>query len=633
MTTKKERGKQRKEAKNLAAINGVDNIPKTVALIRKGDNDATVRVDCDSHTTQPLKEFNGISYEQSGILSTVLKFLKRCEDDTFVKVMLDVGGGNLKTPATWIRVLMKANSQEDACRLHIAQNIGPLVRCMCDDTTRFFFESSTHWRDTMYAFVCLINNVVFKSVNNSDKTKGKEIIDTLLQYEGLLTSIVQWGFWNENYRLDITRELNNNAISNIIELGTATLIRLIKAADTQTEEGRKRLETIGTTPIISKEYDPECTISFVVGLIRQRKVGGWTTNASTLLRLLIGYVSCVDKDVITELIGLGCNTIDDDWVAHVAELLHFMIPKKHDNEKWYPNDTRAAFAIRGGLIELCLTFIERFGLSESFDKKKDNISSLFVSIKMILTNIFWVVLHKKTAKAIRNKRYDIERELARLEQNAKITNNDHCKKVLDMVRAILDLNGSYCCRCNKSLSRTEVKLCNGCHRMSYCSRACQKEDWFSGHSQSCCKSYTDANIGQFQGRFQPIVIPIDGRAATKLKELEINLSSVQLKLFLDHSETILSQASSLGIPLYDCIVRFDLIKCPLVVTTHEYPEFYNTPSLKREFEESRSKDNITCFFVSCIYNGSLVEGQIPNLEMQRLFPHEWLSCPPKEIEM
>ena len=526
MSPKKERGKQRKAAKSLAAASGVGNIPKTVALLRKGDYKTTSLLGDGS-----LEEFNGISYEQSGILSTVLKFLKRCEDDTFVKVMLDVGGGNLTTPKSWVRILIKAEVQEESCRLQIAQSIGPLVRCMCNDTKRRFFKSNKYWVGTIHAFGCLIHNMILKAVDNSDKN-GKIIIDTLLQYEGLLISIVQWGFWDKKYRPDLTNELHSNDCTKIVELGLATVNRLIEAADTETEEGRERLETIGTTSIISKEYDSECTTSFVVGLIRQTKIVGWSIEISNTLRRLTSNASCVDKDVITEMIDLGMNTSDDRWAVHIAVLLRFMILKENNNDRlFYSNDTKFAFAIRSSLIELCLAFIERFGLLESFDKKKDNLSSLFFTIKMILTNIYWIVLHKKTAKAIRSKRRNIEEKLARLEQNADITTNPKCKKLLDMARSLLVINGSYCCRCNKSLSKTEVKLCNDCGSMAYCSRACQKEDWFSGHSQSCCKQYTDEISGQFQGRFHPI-IQENERAAAKMKELEINLSSVQLKIFL-----------------------------------------------------------------------------------------------------
>ena len=105
MPSKRERGKQRKALKSLAAASGIDNITNTVALVRKGDNDATLLLADGS-----LEESNGILYEQSGVLSTVFKLLKRCEDDTFVKVMLDIGGGNLTTPKSWIRVLIKAEA-------------------------------------------------------------------------------------------------------------------------------------------------------------------------------------------------------------------------------------------------------------------------------------------------------------------------------------------------------------------------------------------------------------------------------------------------------------------------------------------------------------------------------------------
>jgi len=623
MPSKRERGKQRKAVKNLAAGNGNDSITQIVAQVRKGDNNTTMYIGSGNRTLS-LEESNGISYEQSGILSKVLKFLKRCENETFRQVMLDVGG-NLKMPRSWVYILIKAEVQEESCRLQIAQSIGPLVRCMCNDTRRLFFKSNTHWVDTTQAFVALINNMILHSVNNSDKIKGKEIIDTLLQHEGLLTSIVQWGFWEKGFRPDILKELPD-IVSKVVELGNATLNRLVLSADVHVEEGRKRLETIGTTPIISKEYDPECNISFVVGLIRQTKIEGWSIDTYTVLRSLISNVNCVDKDVITELIDLGINTSDDKWAAHVAVLLNYMILKRYNNIKWYPNDTRVAFAIRGGLIELCLAFIERFGLLESFDKKKDDgISSLFFSIKMIIANISWIGLHKKTAKAIRSKRCSFEQKLALLEGNTSITNNVNCKKLLDIVKAALDLNGSYCCRCNKSLSRTEVKLYNGCGCITYCSRACQKEDWQNGHKLACCKTYTIEKVGQFQGRVMPRIVP------AKLKEMEINANMIQLKLFLDHSDTILSQVKDLDIPLYDCVVRFDLTSCPLEVTTDNYID-HDDPELKKSFEDSRSKDNIACIFIAYMYDGSLVDGKIPTLNMQRLFPHEWLPKQ-KKIEM
>ena len=218
----------------------------------------------------------------------------------------------------------------------------------------------------------------------------------------------------------------------------------------------------------------------------------------------------------------------------------------------------------------------------------------------------------------------------RLQQNINMTTNIKCRGLLDMVSSILYLNGSYCCRCNKSLSKTEVKQCNGCHRMAYCSKACQKEDWFNGgHMLACCKSYTDETAEQFQGRILPTKTPENERAAMKLKDLEINMNMIQLKLFLDNSETILDQARILGIPLCDCVVAFDLRACPHTIEVQGHNENYMTPEAASGFDETHSKENITCVYVSPIFIGAVVEspgesGSTPHLKIQRLFPHEWL---------
>ena len=195
-----------------------------------------------------------------------------------------------------------------------------------------------------------------------------------------------------------------------------------------------------------------------------------------------------------------------------------------------------------------------------------------------------------------------------------------------MVKSILDINGAYCCHCNKSLGRKERYQCGGCNRMTYCSRTCQRKDCLNGHSQACCKTSTDDNCGQFQGRLLPKTIPKDERAAAKLKELEINSNMIHLKLFLDHSATILEQAKTLNIPLCDCIVGFDLCCFPPKVATHHYSEIYYGNGRKR-YEASRSTKNITCMFSSYNFIGGATNhlGKPGTFGMQRLFPCEWLT--------
>lgn len=237
-----------------------------------------------------------------------------------------------------------------------------------------------------------------------------------------------------------------------------------------------------------------------------------------------------------------------------------------------------------------------------------------------------VSLHQKTARAISSKKERISEILTRLEE--KDTDNQY-KQLLDMVRSILDINGSHCCRCNKSLEKTDAKVCNGCHRMAYCSRACQKEDWANGHELTCNKKCTEfeiGQVGQFQGRIMPIEVPDNNeRVAAKSKDLEMNISMVQLQVFLQHSDTILSQASSLDIPLADCYVFFDLRCCPHTAEVKSYTEVFDTPEEQRMFEESRSSEHIICRYISSLFVGELIDKeQDQNVVMQKLYPHEWL---------
>ena len=246
----------------------------------------------------------------------------------------------------------------------------------------------------------------------------------------------------------------------------------------------------------------------------------------------------------------------------------------------------------------------------------------------ILDNVYTISLHKKTAVAINNKKNSIEKELLTLRRiinGANSMSTRECQKLLDKTRCILDINGSYCCRCNKPLDKMDVKECNGCHRMTYCSRACQKEDWLNGHKLTCCKSFTDEIAGQFQGRIFPSTAPANERAASKLKDLEVNSNMVQLKLFLDNAQTIMSQAKAMGVPLSDCLVIFSNLNELPLVETKKIDDYYQTPEEKKGFEASRYEKNITCLYYLYLSDGHLGKNGDPEqLVMQRLYPYEWL---------
>ena len=546
-------------------------------------------------------------------------------------------GGDMQNPELWVGIPLVAIRERECC-MDIVQRIGPLARCMSADTARVFFKSSHHWKNALVLFVDLILNLVSigrtdgrtSSYSVADK-ENKRVMNTLFRHnEGLLSSIVQWGFWGEEYRPDIANLFGVEDCKLVAAKGSSiTQLLLADALERHdesnmfclTNNGMNLVRSVGSTSIISKDYDPECMVSYVENYIRYVKAAGVTTSREyrryeITIRILVEDAQCIDRGVINQLIDLGSGMTEFNMAEFMVKTSFTLLFKfKQEVEGQYQqSDSRIATAVRAGLIEMCLGYIEQFETHESFGviqsdhdrSMKDYIEDIFIAIHLIS-------FHQKSWKAIRHKRCCIEQELLRLEKKIDVK----CKRPLDLVRSILNLNGSYCCHCNKSLGRTEVKLCNGCHRMTYCSEACQKEDWLNGHNVTCCSSPTTENIGQFQGRIQPETLPDED--SVKLKDLEININMIQLKLFLDNSKTILRQADSLGIPLCDCIVNFDLSQCPLGVTTHEYTHYYNDPEMKKGFENTRSKDNITCFYTSFIACTDTF------LSHQKFFPHDWLS--------
>ena len=285
-SSKKKRGKQRKAAKNLAAANNISDattpavgrvpsIPagytamqvspsQIVALVQKGNKSATIAL--------LSNEISDIPFEINGVLPSVLRLLQKCEHETFATLMAGIGG-DLPSPSLWISLILKATMSKPSCCMQIAQNIGPMVRCMCNDTKRLFFKSNKHWKEAITYFVVLIW-ILVRTINSEESNDTKlNIVGTLLKHEGLLRTIVQWGFWGEEHRPDIAKELDVNRCSRIVQLGkeiTSWIICDVYDDRKEYQEifGINPLEIIATTPIVSKDYDPNCMISYMAGLIR-----------------------------------------------------------------------------------------------------------------------------------------------------------------------------------------------------------------------------------------------------------------------------------------------------------------------------------------------------------------------------
>jgi len=338
--SKKQRGQQRKASKK-------DRVPKGATIFVQQDDGSMIVHPENKKYILPLIQsgigptIHGLiqydidaadfSLKDSGVLLVVLDFLKRCEDETFHQVMSSVGG-DLNSPIAWIDLLMIKASSEQDCRLQIAENIGPLVKCMCNDTARLFFKSNKHWKEGIGSFVGLIHNMIHNCwIDEADK----EIVYALLQNEGLLSSIIQWQYWGE-HRSDILKELAHDDCKNIAHMARGAITTLITDPgnlllrdddnDTEwTEIGKEWLLMAGTTSIVNRDYDPSCMVSYAAELIRQIKTEGWNVTDMDILDDLVGQGDCVDKDVINGVIGLGLNCADEvEYAAAVIRVLNSM---------------------------------------------------------------------------------------------------------------------------------------------------------------------------------------------------------------------------------------------------------------------------------------------------------------------
>ena len=358
LSGKKKRAKERKDAKkrnkemNDALVDAHNDIEKggsayitcphlierlaktQLEKVQKGRDEATVA----------LYDSDRLGFSAPHVLSIrsvpiVLNFLKRCEDESFEQV-IDSVGGDLKTPMHWIEVLAFSVRRLDFdCNLQIAENISPLVGCMCNDTERLFFKSNEHWGESIILFTALIYHLLTKQ-DNVEHVEYTKIAHSLLNHGGLLRSIVQWGFWDE-HRPDIAKEIKAEDLAHIASAGVQITQHLLRGAINNeiehsfslTISGKSLIEIIATTPIINNEYDSSCMISCVAGLIRLMKAYVW--GKDDLITLLVLYLTgdrdFVDSAVITELIDLGLNYSEDcacDTAERLGNLLKGILLKK-----------------------------------------------------------------------------------------------------------------------------------------------------------------------------------------------------------------------------------------------------------------------------------------------------------------
>lgn len=173
-------------------------------------------------------------------------------------------------------------------------------------------------------------------------------------------------------------------------MGRDITANLIIDADTTDVDGNlivtddiERLQNISTMPIVNKGYDPTCMVSFAEGIIRHMKIDEWEEDVDIwtqgddvfIVEALMQKADCIDKGLVTEVVDLGSNFVCDYKRAlDMARMSSTMIQQWISPEKSQASDTRVAFAIRNGLIEMCLTLVERFWAEDNEDEDDDSAS-------------------------------------------------------------------------------------------------------------------------------------------------------------------------------------------------------------------------------------------------------------------
>jgi hypothetical protein len=430
--------------------------------------------------------------------------------------------GNLRTPISWIWILAHFGKL-DQCKLDIANGIQSIIRCLTDDTKRLFFKSNLYWYEAITPLLGLVSKLLLPSPGDRSNVTTAAVYDILLQSEGFLDSIVQMCFWS-SYRPDILKEFESHhfvdgivrdgikeleyfaqkVMKHIIVIGNAILSPEFDDEFNRSfsQEAMDQMTSTAKTPVVSRSYDPECKINYIVGTIRMLK--NVNSDDSVHRRnyfdtlFLVFTTDCVDYDLLAEVIEFGIRfTAKIEEANCILSLSCSMLERRAQGNN-YPIDRRIAFAIKSGLVEMFAEFLTRFAcdpMAQSIarDPTWDEMMGKLVYIAELIQV---VAFHQYTAKAIRDRRIKIIKMLKQMRLFSFIEEKtEQFTQFVDILSSIMDLNEGSCSRCNEPIEWRSSLFCEGCRRVAYCGVKCQKEDWRHGsHSSNCSFLTHSANV-------------------------------------------------------------------------------------------------------------------------------------------
>jgi hypothetical protein len=384
------------------------------------------------------------------------------------------------------------------------------------------------------------------------------------------------------------------------------------------QDGLNLLKTLAKIPVVSRVYDPECNVNYVVGMIRLLKsVKGTRWRLFDILSLFTNNAHQVDNGIIAEVIELGSKfiaTIDEasdndiEEASDILRIFYSMMMRRADYQV-FPIDKRIAYAIKSGLLEMCIGFITRFECAHGvygWDELMDG-------LVCIAELIYSVSLHQNTSKAIRDRQCQTVEALNPLLTKVQSEQFSHFVYILS---SVMELNEGSCSRCNKRIEWHTALFCVGCRRVAYCGVKCQKEDWrYGSHSSSCSFLACSADmmgLTTFDVK--------SSRNISELTGLRNNIITSQKKLFLRHEVALSTQLLTYP-DRSDYIAVFDLSNEQEPIIIEHYHDRFFYSKQRKWFEDFRSREKVVCLFTSQVLNGELdEEGNVNRIALFAAFP-------------
>jgi hypothetical protein len=478
------------DEKLLKYLKNVTSVPIETILekVRLGDSEAITAV---NNLATPDELAYRSKLVEGGLIGIYLDLLKKCDGTTFAELFGEEGGekfvpspiewmGFLSNYVTSLRRAPQSNPDDipgrngDPICIEIAENLGPLIKCMRDDQKRELFGSKLFWYQTYPFFIIFVTNLVM--MNN-------KAMPILLQYENgeFLKVMVQHLFINK-YRDDIMKDdlaikwilprlyMSADAATRFVYLRIAMIVDEDDSlpGGLFTDEQTSKLYKIGVTPVVNESFDPNCNVSFMRGIV---ELVGQPTDDPTSKNIFYYFLSnlsvagCVDADVINGVIRLGMKASDkldaDKIPPTIFRLLHL---RSSVGSCPVPDDTRYACAISSGLLEMVLKMVVLCGKTNSDDGMG--------YLKTVVGGATAVSTHPKSSNAITNILRASTKELLSMpDLTSLIESNTTANDIIGSIVFLThpDLNPPVrCVSCSKVLISEVIKRCSKCKEATYC---------------------------------------------------------------------------------------------------------------------------------------------------------------------